>query len=145
MVGGFGEGLLGILGYDQAPNGACESNILGGPILLLQLGDILVVNVAGRAGHSETIAVAGGAAQGSRGEAAQPDGWMRFLNGFRSNFDVLEIEEIAFVGDRLSTEKTPNDVERLVGSRSAFFERHTETFELFQLETDSDAELETPA
>jgi hypothetical protein len=38
----------------------------------------MVVYVAGRAGHGETIAVAGGAAQGSRGEAAQPDGWMRW-------------------------------------------------------------------
>jgi len=70
---------------------------------------------------------------------------MRFLNRFRSNFDVLEIEEIALVGNRLSTEKTPNDVERFVGSRSAFFERHTKAVELFQLETDSDAELETAA
>src|SRR6516165_10847820 len=89
----------GSLDNDQAPNGACESNVFDGPILLLQLGHILVVYVAGRAGHSETIAVASGAAQGSRGEAAQPDGWMRFLNRFRSNFDVLEIEEIALVGD----------------------------------------------
>ena len=106
VVGGFGERLLGILGYDQAPNGARESNVIGGPILLLQLGHIMVVYLAGRAGHRETIAIAGGAAQGSRGEAAQPDGWMRFLNRFRRNFDVLEIEEIALVGDRLSTEKT---------------------------------------
>src|SRR6266851_8954138 len=144
MVGGFSEGLLGIVGYDQAPNSACESNVFGGPILLLQLGDIMVV-YAGRAGHGETIAVAGGAAQSSRGEAAQPDGWMRFLNRFRSNFDVLEIEEIAFVSDRLSTEKTPNDVERLVGSRSAFFERHAKAVELFQLKADPDAELKTAA
>src|SRR5271155_5003249 len=145
MVGGFGEGLLGIFGYDQAPNGACESNVFGGPILLLQLGHIMVVYVAGRAGHSETIAVAGGAAQGSRGEAAEPDGWMRFLNRFRSNFDVLEIEEIALVGHRLSTEKTPNDVERLVGSRPTFPEGHTKAVELFQLKADPDAELKAAA
>src|SRR6267378_1471256 len=143
MVGSFSEGLLGILGYDQAPNGACESNVFGGPILLLQLGHILVVYVAGRAGHRETVAVAGGAAQGSRGEAAQPDGWMRFLNRSRSNFDVLEIEEIALVGDRLSTEKTPNDVERLVGSRPALPDGHTKAVELFQLKADPDAELKT--
>src|ERR1700682_2363222 len=111
MVGGFGEGLLGILGYDQAPNGACESNVIGGPILLLQLGHIVVVYVAGRAGHCETIAVASGAPQGSRGEAAQPDGWMRFLNRFRSNFDVLEVEESALEGDGLSAEKPTNDFE----------------------------------
>src|SRR6266851_8229801 len=111
MVGGFGEGLLRIVGYYEAPKGACESNVLGGSILLLQLGCILVVYVAGRAWHREPIAVACGAPQGSRGEAAQPDGWMRFLNRFRSNFDVLEIEEIALVGDRLSTEQTTNDFE----------------------------------
>ena len=70
MVGGFGEGFLGIVGYEQTPNGARESNILGGPILLLQLGDILVINVAGRAWHREPIAIASGSAQGSRGEAA---------------------------------------------------------------------------
>src|SRR6202047_533509 len=145
MVGGFGEGLLGIIGYDQAPNGACESNVFGGPILLLQLGHIIVVYVAGCAGHGETIAVASGAAQSSRGEATQPDRWMRFLNRFRSNFDVLEIEEIALVGNRLSTEKTPNDVERLVGSRPAFPEGHTKAVELFQLEADPDAELEAAA
>src|SRR6202035_1901448 len=98
MVGGFREGLLGILGYDQAPNGACESNVIGGPILLLQLEHILVVYVAGRAGHSETIAVASGAPQGSRGEAAQPDGWMRFLNRFGRHLDVLEVEEFALKG-----------------------------------------------
>src|SRR5438128_1464453 len=105
----------------------------------------MVVYVAGRTGHCETIAVAGGAPQGRRGEAAQPDGWMRFLNRFRSNFDVLEIEEIALVGDRLSTEKTPNDVERLVGSRPAFPEGDTKAVEFFQLKADPDAELKTAA
>src|SRR6266851_3968957 len=50
MVGGFGEGLLRIVGYYEAPKGACESNVLGGSILLLQLGCILVVYVAGRPG-----------------------------------------------------------------------------------------------
>src|SRR3984893_733569 len=114
MVGGFREGLLGILGYDQAPNGACESNVIGGPILLLQLDHILVIYVAGRAGHSETIAIAGGAAQSSRGEAAQPHRRMRFLNGFGRHLDVLEVEEFALEGNRLSTEKAPNDVDRLV-------------------------------
>ncbi len=69
MVGGFGEGLLGILGYDQAPKGAGESNILGGPILLLQLGYIIVVYLAGRAWNGETIAITSGSAQGSRGKA----------------------------------------------------------------------------
>src|SRR5208282_3106036 len=145
MVGGFGEGLVGILGYDQTPNGACESNILGGPILLLQLGHILVVYVAGRARHREPIAVPSGSAQGSRGKAAQPDGWIRFLNRFRGNFDVLEIEEIALVGNRLSAEKTPNDVQRLVGSRPAFPEGHTKAVELFVLKADPDAELKAPA
>src|SRR5271155_4165610 len=104
MVGGFGEGLLGIFGYDQAPNGACESNVFGGPILLLQLGHIMVVHVAGRAGHSETIAVAGGAAQRRWREAAQPDRWMRFLNRLGRHLDVRKVEEFALEGNRLSGE-----------------------------------------
>src|SRR5216684_8149523 len=114
MVRGFGKGLVGIVGYDQAPNGACESNFFGGPILLLQLGHIVVVYVAGRAGHGETIAVAGGAPQGSRGEAAQPDGWVRFLNRFRSNFDILEVEEFALEGNSLSAQEMTDDFERLI-------------------------------
>src|SRR5271154_3796279 len=111
MIGGFGEGLLWIIGYDQTPNGACESNILGGPILLLQLGDILIVNVAGRGWYREPIAVASGAPQGRRGEAAEPDGRMRFLNRLGRHLNILEVEEFALVGDRVSTEKTPNDFE----------------------------------
>jgi len=74
MVGGLGKGLLRVLGYDQAPKGACESNVLGRSILLLQLGYILVVYVAGRARHREPIAVASGAPQGSRGEAPSHTG-----------------------------------------------------------------------
>jgi hypothetical protein len=70
VVGGFGEGFLGIVGYDQAPNGACESNVIGGPIMLLQLGDILVVYVPVSASDGETIAIASGSAEGSRGKAA---------------------------------------------------------------------------
>src|ERR1700679_1079078 len=80
MVSGFGEGLLGIVGYDQAPKGACESDIVGGPILLLQFGYILVVYLAGPAWHRESIAIASGAPQGRWGKAAQPDWWTRFLN-----------------------------------------------------------------
>ncbi len=48
-------------------------------------------------------------------------------------------------GYGLSTEKPANDFERLVGSRAAFPEGHTKAVELFQLESDSDAELETAA
>jgi hypothetical protein len=59
--------------------------------------------------------------------------------------NVLEVEELALEGDGLPSKSATNYFEGLVGSRSAFFERNTETFELFQLETDSDAELETPA
>ena len=58
---------------------------------------------------------------------------------------VLEVEEVALKGDGLSGEKTTNDFERLVGSRAAFLERHAEAVELFVLEANSDAELETTA
>src|SRR5579863_3977176 len=122
MVCSFGEGLLRIVGYEQTPNGACESNVIGGPIQLLQLGDILVVYLSGRAGHSETITIARGAAQRRRREAAQPDGWMRFLNRFRSDFDVLEVEEFAFEGNRLSAQETTYDFERLICACAALFE-----------------------
>ena len=30
VIGGFGEGFLRIVGYDQTPNGACESNVFVG-------------------------------------------------------------------------------------------------------------------
>ena len=70
---------------------------------------------------------------------------MRFLNRFGSNFDVLEIEEIALVGDRLSTEETPNDVERLIGSRRAFPQGHTKAVEPLQLKADPDADLKAAA
>src|ERR1700723_1391531 len=114
MVSGFGAGLLWIVGHAQAPKGACESDIVGGPILLLQFGYILVVYLAGPARHRESIAIASGAPQGRWGKAAQPDWWTRFLNRFGRNFDVLEVEEFALVGDRLTTEKAPNDLERLI-------------------------------
>src|ERR1700722_5839922 len=145
MVGGFGEGFLGIVGYYEAPKGACESNVFGGPILLLQLGYILIVYVAGRPGHGEPIAVAGSAAQGGRGEAAKPDGWMRSLNWLGRHLDVLEVEEFALEGDGLSAEKPTNGFEGLICSPTALLQRHPQTFELFVVEADSDAELETPA
>jgi hypothetical protein len=57
----------------------------------------------------------------------------------------LELEELALEGDGLSGKRAPNYFEGLVGSRSALFERHTETFELFPFEADTDAELKTTA
>src|ERR1700723_760765 len=103
MVSGFGEGLLGIVGYDQAPKGACESDIVSGPILLLQFGYILVVYLAGPAWHRESIAIASGAPQGRWGKAAQPDWWTRFLNRLGRHLNILEVEEFALVGYGLST------------------------------------------
>src|SRR6266404_6944671 len=145
MVGGFGEGFLGIVGYEQTPNGARESNVIDGPILLLQLGDILVVYVAGRAWHREPIAIASGAAQSRRGEAAQPYRRMRFLNGFGRHLDVLEIEELALEGNSLSAQETTYDFERLISPCAALFERGTEAVELLVLEADPDAELKAAA
>ena len=49
MVGRFGEGFVGIVGYEEAPNRAAKSNVIGGPIVLPQLGNILVVNLTGGA------------------------------------------------------------------------------------------------
>jgi hypothetical protein len=111
MVGGLGEGFLWIVGYDEAPNGARESNVLGGPILLLQFGDVLVVNVASRAGHCETIAVASSSPQGRGGEAAQPYGRMGLLDRLGRQLDLVEIEEFALKGDGLSAQKPTNDFE----------------------------------
>jgi len=109
MVGGLGEGFLGIVGYDEAPNGARESNVLGGPIPLLQFGEVFVVHVAGRAWHCETIAVASSAPQGSGGEAAQPYRRMGLLDRLGGQLDLVEIEEFARKGDGLSAEKPTND------------------------------------
>ena len=145
MVGGFGEGLLRIVGYYEAPKGACESNFLGGPILLLQLGDILVVYLSGRARHREPIAIARGAAKSRRGEAAQPYRRMRFLNRFGRHLDVLEVEEFAFEGNSLSAQETTYDFERLISACAALFEWDPEAFKLLQLKADPDAELKAAA
>src|ERR1700751_3600223 len=32
VVGGLGEGFLGIVGYDQKPGAAGEANVIGGPV-----------------------------------------------------------------------------------------------------------------
>src|SRR5579862_1392685 len=145
VVGGFSEGLLGIVGYDQAPHGARESNVIGGPLLFFQFGDILIVYLAGRAWHGKTVTVASGASQGRGGKAAQPDRWMRFLNRLRRHLDVLEVEEFALEGDVLPRQSATNDLEGLVGTRSAFLEGHSEAVELFVFEADADSELETAA
>ena len=46
MVRGLGICLFGIVGYDQKPEAAGESNPIGRAILFLQLGDIAVVHLA---------------------------------------------------------------------------------------------------
>src|SRR6266404_7368350 len=145
VVAGLGEGFLGIVGYDQTPGAAGEANVIRGPVLLLQLRDIAVVDVPVRPRHCETIAKTRGAAQCRRGEAAQPDRRMRLLDRLRCHLNVLEVEELALEGDGLSGKRAPNYVEGLVASRSALLVGHTETFELFPFEADPGAELETTA
>jgi hypothetical protein len=54
-----------------------------------------------------------------------------------------KVEELALEGDGLSGKSPAHYFERLVGSRAALFERHTKPFELFPLEADAGAELET--
>src|SRR5260370_3975397 len=145
VVGGLGEGFLGIVGYDQTPKAAGEANVVCGPVLVLQFGDIAIVDVTGRPRHGDAIAKADSAAQRRRREAAQPDRRMRLLDRLWRHLDVLEVEELALEGDGLSSKSAANYVEGLVGSRSALLVRHNETFELFQLEADPSAELETTA
>src|SRR5271166_6091065 len=134
-----------IVGYDQTPGAAGEADVIRGPVLLLQLGDIAIVDIPVRPRHGETIAKAGGAAQCRRREAAQPNRRMRLLDRLWRYLDVLEVEELALEGDGLSGKRAPNYFEGLVGSRPALLERHTKTFELFPLEADAGAELETTA
>src|SRR6266481_473031 len=145
VLGGLGESFLGIVGYDQKPGAAGEANVIGGPVLLLQLDDIAVVDVPVSPRHREAIAKTRGAAQCRRREAAQPDRRMRLLDRLRCHLDVVEVEELALEGNRLSGKRAPNYFKGLVGSRAALFERHTETFELFPFEADPGAELETTA
>src|SRR5262244_1785032 len=43
--------------------------------------------------YAETIAIANGAAERCRSEAAYPNRWVRFLKGFRSYPYILEVKE----------------------------------------------------
>src|SRR5260370_24058052 len=95
VVGGLGEGFLGIVGYDQTPGAAGEADVIGGPVLLLQLGDIAVVDVPVRPRHGETIAKTRGAAQCRRREAAQPDRRVRLLGRVRWAPYVFGSEKLA--------------------------------------------------
>src|SRR6202023_1457865 len=74
-----------------------------------------------------------------------PDRRMGLLDRLWRHPYVLEVEELALEGDGLSVKRASNYVEGLVGSRAPLFERHPETFELFPLEADPGAELETTA
>lgn len=71
VVGSLSERFLGIVGDEQTLQATGESNGIGGPVLLLQLGDRAIVYVAVRARHGEPIAKADGATQHRLRETAQ--------------------------------------------------------------------------
>src|ERR1700683_2514987 len=133
VVRGLCECLIGIIGYQQRPEAAREPDVICGPVLFLQLSDIAIEHFAIRAGLCETIAIASCAPNRRRRKSAQPDRRMRFLNRFRGHLDILELEEFALEGDRLTAQKATNKIERFVGSRSSLLERKPKAFELFQL------------
>ena len=81
LVGGLGEGFVGIVGDDQTPEAAGEAKVIRGPVFLLQLRDIAIVHVAVGLRYGKTIAKADGAAQRCRREAAEPNRRMRFWIG----------------------------------------------------------------
>jgi len=70
VLGGLGKRLFGVVGDDQEPKAACKTKVLCRPVLLLQLGDIAVINIPICPGHGEAIAEAGCAAQRRRCKAA---------------------------------------------------------------------------
>src|SRR5271169_6586922 len=43
VISGLGEGFLGIVGYDQTPKAARETNVIDRPVRLSELGDIAIV------------------------------------------------------------------------------------------------------
>src|SRR5262245_24957262 len=143
VVGGLGKRLFGIVGDDQTPKAACESTVIYGPVAFLQLGDIAIIHISIRFRHGETNAIADGASQRRLREAAQPDRGMGFLDRFRRDLDVLEVEEFTLQGNTFSSKNATNDLQGFVGARSPLLEGHPETFKLFQLDADSDAEFET--
>src|SRR5205085_2398265 len=100
--GGFGEGLLRIVGDDQAPEAAREAKVIGWPVLLLEPGDVAVIHIPVRPRDREAVSESDGTAQRRRREAAQPDWRARFLDRGRRHPDILEIEELALEGDGLA-------------------------------------------
>ena len=145
MVGGLSEYLVGIIGYQERPEAAREPDVVDGPVLFLQLGDVGIVHLAVRARLSEAIAIASGTPNRRRRKSAQPDRWVGFLDRLRRELDILEVEEFALEGECLSAQKAANDLDRFVGSRSSRLERKAEAFELFQLVARPDPKLKTTA
>src|SRR5229473_1074604 len=145
VVGGLVEGLLRIVRRDKPSNAAGEANVGGGLPLLLQFGDVTVVHFARGVGRGEAVAVARGAAQGRRSEAADPNRRMRFLDRLGRELDLVDLEEFALEGERFAVEQFADDVERLVGTTAALVEGDCETLELLDLVADAHAEFEASA
>src|SRR5579859_2610102 len=110
MVSGLGKRLVGILGYNQEPEAACEAEIICRPICFPQLRNVAVIHVPIGFGHGEAIAKANRAANRRRRKAADPDRRVWFLDWLGRDPNVLEIEELALEGDAFARESAANDV-----------------------------------
>src|SRR5262249_1516501 len=106
MVGSFVESLFGIIRYDQPRKTAGESYVIDGSVLFSYFGDIAIVHLSVRVRYAETIAIADRTAKRCLSEAAYPNRWVRFLNGFRSYPYILEVKEFVLEGDALAIKKS---------------------------------------
>src|SRR5919198_3249681 len=145
MVSRVVERHLGIIRDDQPLKTTGESDVIDGPVLFGELGDVAIVHVSVRVRYGEPIAIADGTAERCLREAAYPQRRVGSLEGFRGDLDMVEVEECVLEGDGLAIEQTANDAERFVGPRPALLERDTEAVELFDFVADSDPEFETSA
>lgn len=115
MVSRFVEGPLGIIRDDQPRKTTGESDVIDGPVLFGERGEIAIVHVPVRVRDGEPIAIADGTAERCRREAAYPQGWVGSLDGFPGDLDMVEVEECVLEGDGLSSEQTAHDPQRFVG------------------------------
>src|SRR3546814_13522682 len=63
--------------------------------------------------------------------AADEDGHVRFLQGFRRNLYIIEVPPRSVMSNGFLGPKLPDDAKRFVANRAALFERDSHSLKLF--------------